>query len=354
MTVGLITLDGTISTGEGFALIGLYASYVMVVVLDAYIYKAYKLLKSRTWGRGNTLGDMRGGSMNPLMTAEEDDEEPPDEIVGYDPHAPPETEPLLPPSSSIEAYENLPVTSGSNESMRAPPLLQTTSDTVLDISNVLPDELTALTIARLQLPMTRRPLIVESFWKSLLFPLTLDRLVKLPFMFILVSSIPLPTTPNSLAAPLPFHFGYTERPNAKPPRWLIVFQTAATFLMLYFTLSISPWYLMIGLVAPVAYWAPESVRIVIGTVNCCLMMNLIATGLVEVIVDLGEYFGIPETVMGLSVFAIGNSIGDLAADVAVARLGMGAMAISACFGGPMMSEFHFLLLCLHLTDLTFL
>ena len=38
--------------------------------------------------------------------------------------------------------------------------------------------------------------------------------------------------------------------------------------------------------------------------------------------------------MGLSVLAIGNSIGDLAANDAVARKGLANMAITACFAGP--------------------
>ena len=41
--------------------------------------------------------------------------------------------------------------------------------------------------------------------------------------------------------------------------------------------------------------------------------------------------------MGLTIFAVGNSLGDLVADVTVARLGYPVMALSACFGGPMLN-----------------
>jgi sodium/potassium/calcium exchanger 6 len=41
--------------------------------------------------------------------------------------------------------------------------------------------------------------------------------------------------------------------------------------------------------------------------------------------------------LGLTVFAVGNSLGDLVADITVARLGYPVMALSACFGGPMLN-----------------
>jgi len=47
--------------------------------------------------------------------------------------------------------------------------------------------------------------------------------------------------------------------------------------------------------------------------------------------------GISDAILGLTVFAVGNSLGDLVADITVARLGYPVMALSACFGGPMMN-----------------
>ena len=46
---------------------------------------------------------------------------------------------------------------------------------------------------------------------------------------------------------------------------------------------------------------------------------------------------ISDSLLGLTVFAVGNSLGDLVADITVARLGYPVMALSACFGGPMMN-----------------
>jgi sodium/potassium/calcium exchanger 6 len=46
---------------------------------------------------------------------------------------------------------------------------------------------------------------------------------------------------------------------------------------------------------------------------------------------------ISDSLLGLTVFAVGNSLGDLVANVTVARLGFPVMALSACFGGPMLN-----------------
>lgn len=52
---------------------------------------------------------------------------------------------------------------------------------------------------------------------------------------------------------------------------------------------------------------------------------------------LGVILGISDAILGLTIFAVGNSLGDLVADVTVARLGFPVMALSACFGGPMLN-----------------
>jgi sodium/potassium/calcium exchanger 6 len=58
---------------------------------------------------------------------------------------------------------------------------------------------------------------------------------------------------------------------------------------------------------------------------------------VGVLKALGVIFGISDAILGLTVFAVGNSLGDLVADITVARLGFPVMALSACFGGPMLN-----------------
>lgn len=44
-----------------------------------------------------------------------------------------------------------------------------------------------------------------------------------------------------------------------------------------------------------------------------------------------------DAILGLTIFAMGNSLGDLVANITVARMGYPLMALSACFGGPMLN-----------------
>ncbi|KAJ5675792.1 Sodium/calcium exchanger membrane region [Penicillium macrosclerotiorum] len=63
----------------------------------------------------------------------------------------------------------------------------------------------------------------------------------------------------------------------------------------------------------------------------------IATEVVSVLKTLGVILDISDSLLGLTIFAVGNSLGDLVADITVARLGYPVMALSACFGGPMLN-----------------
>ena len=48
--------------------------------------------------------------------------------------------------------------------------------------------------------------------------------------------------------------------------------------------------------------------------------------------------GISTSILGLTVLALGNSVGDLIADLAVAKAGQSRMAISTCFGSPLLND----------------
>lgn len=63
----------------------------------------------------------------------------------------------------------------------------------------------------------------------------------------------------------------------------------------------------------------------------------IATEVVSLLKTLGVILNISDSLLGLTVFAVGNSLGDLVADITIARLGYPVMALSACFGGPMLN-----------------
>ncbi len=66
-------------------------------------------------------------------------------------------------------------------------------------------------------------------------------------------------------------------------------------------------------------------------------ISTIANEVVGVLKAIGVILDISDAILGLTVFAVGNSLGDLVADITVARLGYPVMALSACFGGPMLN-----------------
>lgn len=81
--------------------------------------------------------------------------------------------------------------------------------------------------------------------------------------------------------------------------------------------------------------------------------------------------GLSDAIIGLTIFAMvcilslfyictfksliipfmtlkGNSLGDFVANITIAKMGFPTMAVSACFGGPMLSKFiHFYLFILY-------
>jgi len=85
-------------------------------------------------------------------------------------------------------------------------------------------------------------------------------------------------------------------------------------------------------------------------------ISTIANEVVGVLKTIGVIFSMSDAILGLTIFACGNSLGDLVADItgefcisvhvsnantegpAVAKLGHPVMALSACFGGPLLNS----------------
>ncbi|KAJ2481889.1 hypothetical protein EV174_003351 [Coemansia sp. RSA 2320] len=63
---------------------------------------------------------------------------------------------------------------------------------------------------------------------------------------------------------------------------------------------------------------------------------LIAAEIVSITQALGLMLGLSEEILGLTVVGFGNSLGDLVTNLTLTRMGYPMMAISACFGGPML------------------
>src|SRR5690606_5986901 len=75
----------------------------------------------------------------------------------------------------------------------------------------------------------------------------------------------------------------------------------------------------------------------LGFVVAISWISTIANEVVGVLKAVGVIFNISDAILGLTIFAVGNSRGDLVADITIARLGFPVMALSACFGGPMLN-----------------
>ncbi|KAI5923368.1 Sodium/calcium exchanger protein-domain-containing protein [Camillea tinctor] len=75
----------------------------------------------------------------------------------------------------------------------------------------------------------------------------------------------------------------------------------------------------------------------LGFVIAIAWISTVAGEVVGVLKTFGVILDISDAILGLTIFAIGNSIGDLVADITVARLGYPVMALSACCGGPLLN-----------------
>jgi sodium/potassium/calcium exchanger 6 len=67
-------------------------------------------------------------------------------------------------------------------------------------------------------------------------------------------------------------------------------------------------------------------------------LNIQANEVVGTLEAFGLLFNIDTAILGLTVLAIGNSVGDWVADTAVARAGKPAMGVASCFGSPLLND----------------
>merc|ERR1712187_193185 len=64
--------------------------------------------------------------------------------------------------------------------------------------------------------------------------------------------------------------------------------------------------------------------------------NLLANECVALLETFGIELGISSSALGVTVLAWGNSVGDLVADTALVKQGKSRMAVSGCFGSPLL------------------
>ena len=59
--------------------------------------------------------------------------------------------------------------------------------------------------------------------------------------------------------------------------------------------------------------------------------------MVGLLTSLGFMWNIPSAIMGLTFLAWANSVGDLVADISLAKVGKAKTAVAACFGTPLLN-----------------
>ncbi|KAF8951840.1 hypothetical protein BGZ52_009452 [Haplosporangium bisporale] len=75
----------------------------------------------------------------------------------------------------------------------------------------------------------------------------------------------------------------------------------------------------------------------VGFLVAITWIFLVANEVVGVLQAFGMIFGVSDAILGLTIFAMGNSLGDLVANITIAKMGFPRMAFSACFGGPLLN-----------------
>ncbi|KAF8955201.1 hypothetical protein BGZ46_002697 [Entomortierella lignicola] len=75
----------------------------------------------------------------------------------------------------------------------------------------------------------------------------------------------------------------------------------------------------------------------VGFLVAMTWIFLVANEVVGILQAFGMILGIDDAILGLTVFAMGNSLGDLVSNITIAKMGYPRMAFSACFGGPLLN-----------------
>ena len=125
---------------------------------------------------------------------------------------------------------------------------------------------------------------------------------------------------------------YAQSPYDPDARWIV--RTTLICLLVSLVLLIPL------LLFSTPTYRPQSFRTLLslaGFVVSIAWISTIASQVVGALKALAVVLNMSHAIMGLTIFAVGNSLGDLVADVTVARLGYPVMALSACFGGPMLN-----------------
>ncbi|KAL9235057.1 hypothetical protein vseg_009856 [Gypsophila vaccaria] len=112
-------------------------------------------------------------------------------------------------------------------------------------------------------------------------------------------------------------------PQVHLPLWLVLISSSSSLAILHYILEKEP---------PKTEQLPV---VLVAFVMSVFWISNVAGELLNCLATLGTLLNLPPAILGLTVLAWGNSVGDLVADVAVAKAGQPALAMAGCFAGPM-------------------
>ncbi|XP_036382810.1 mitochondrial sodium/calcium exchanger protein isoform X1 [Megalops cyprinoides] len=275
-----------ISLGEALGYISLYVAYVFTVIISAYIYNRQKR---------SINGPLQNGSTHTPADLQSDSDD---------------DSPSL-PNGSIQDYEN--------EYQPLLPYTESTSQIFLNSINPVDSR-----------KWRRKPW----YWKAI-------KVIKLPLEVLLLLTVPvvdpdkddrnwkrplncLHLVTGPLVCVLTFSSGKygLQYIQGEFPVWALTLITGLFLSGIVFCTTTNE--------QPPRY---HFVFSLLGFVVSALWISTAASEVVSVLRALGVVFSLSNTVLGLTLLAWGNSIGDFFSDITIARQGYPRMAISACFGG---------------------
>ncbi|KAF7661960.1 hypothetical protein LDENG_00248980 [Lucifuga dentata] len=282
----VILYKRTVSVGEALGYLGLYIVYVLTVVISAYIYNRQK---------HSANGNVQNVSHVPEFQSSDSDDDVPclsNETTQQEYEA--EYRPLLPFSESTSQILLSSLNPVDNRKWRR----KSWSWKVLKIVKTPLEVLLLLCIPVVD------PDKEDKNWRR---PLNCLHLVTAPLVCVLA-----------------FQSGkYAEYMiQGDFPLWLLTLLLGLFLSAIIFFTTTND--------CPPAY---HSLFALLGFVVSAMLISAVASEVVSVLHMFGVVLSLSNTVLGLTLLAWGNSIGDCFSDITVARQGYPRMAISACFGG---------------------
>lgn len=303
--------------------IGLYILYVIVVVVGRYIYK--RTGKQRKKSRLEPSGD--GGKYGAI--SEQTDVHSSIENADYVVRPISRNGELLDPATTRDNRGNSNQTDQvHSERTELTPLIGSDSSSGQSASTVK-EFLEAVS-----------PIDTEK-WHEMRWFLKVYEIIKILPQFVLILTVPIVDyqSPKNkwnrhlscihcITAPLCALFcahyeSALYQINGSFPVWALLFLVCITISVIVFFTSKND-------EPPKYHW----VFAYIGFVTAVLWISTIANEIVNILQMFGIVFNLSNAVLGLTLLAWGNSLGDLVADTTMARQGFPRTGISACFGGP--------------------